>query len=185
MGRLSIQRNTPCCINTWYIRAYHTSFVLLKASKCNALLLRSLASEIQKFVIKYVFVMIFVGVCCVGASYICKYSGNQSQWTNWNDWKERVSKGRQMRGFSLVSCYMIKPSHWLIHVNGVWTEVMVWWNVIATEYNIIALSIQNIQEKNIHLNSISVPDTKFKLTILALGRLSCQSFLMNNYSTEN
>ena len=32
---------------------------------------------------------------------------------------------------------------------------------------------------------ISVPDTKFKLTNIALGGLSCQSFLMNNYSTEN
>ena len=66
---------------------------------------------------------------------------------------------------------------------------MVWWNVIATENNIIAIPIHKIQ-KNTGLNSemsgiISVPDTKFKLTNIALDGLSCQSFLMNNYSTEN
>ena len=93
------------------------------------------------------FFVIFGAVCWVGASYICKYSGNQSQWTNWNDWKERVSIGRQMLGFSLVSCHMIKPSHWLFQSVGAWTEVMVWWNVIATENNIIAIPIQKIQKK--------------------------------------
>ena len=146
-------------------------------------------SDIQDFSLNISFWYLCCSVCCVGASYICKYSGNQSQWTNWNDWKERVSIGRQMRGLSLVSCYMIKPSHWLIVFEGAWTDVMVWWNVIATENNNITILIQKIQGKKMSVSFltgiISVPDTKFWLTSLALGRLSFQSFLMNNYSTEN